>query len=310
MQSRRERSGSTAPSGAPEDAAKTPAALSFEEVATELYGLPLTEFTARRDERAREARAAGDRGLADQLKSLRRPTLAAWLANQLVRERPEEIQALLALGEGLREATAALEGEQLRELDRQQRQVLAAMVGQARAIAKGVGQRVSEDAARGVEDTLRAALADTDAGEALAGGRLTAALMPPAFGGLMGPELTLVSPGKNRPARAARSESDQRAARLKQARVEARAAAEEAERAEAARRAAEESADGASQEVRQADHRVEKLQAQLAEATEDQTAAKRAATAAREILEHADQVASAAQLRLARAEAEVESLDG
>ena len=53
------------------------------EVADELYALTPAEFTAARDERARQVRAAGQRDEAAAIKKLARPTASAWLVNQL-----------------------------------------------------------------------------------------------------------------------------------------------------------------------------------------------------------------------------------
>ena len=50
----------------------------LEATSDELYASAPTEFVARRDALAAEARAAGDRGLAAALKALRRPSVGAW----------------------------------------------------------------------------------------------------------------------------------------------------------------------------------------------------------------------------------------
>ena len=69
----------------------------------ELYGLAPTEFTAARNAKAAAARKAGLADVAAALKELRKPSVGAWLANLLVRERSKEIESLIALGDGLRE---------------------------------------------------------------------------------------------------------------------------------------------------------------------------------------------------------------
>src|SRR5690606_13878695 len=96
----------------------------------ELYGLPLDEFTAARDERAKELRADGERTAATAVRALRRPSTAAWAVNQLVRARREEVEQVLDLGAALREAQAALAGDELRALRKQQQQLVAAVVRQ------------------------------------------------------------------------------------------------------------------------------------------------------------------------------------
>jgi hypothetical protein len=153
-------------------------------VTDELYSLPPHEFTTTRGAREKEARAAGDRHLAAAIHLLAKPTTAAWLANQLVREHPDEIGRFLDLGVVLREATARLRGEQLRELDQQKRRLVHALMAQMRAVATAAGHQVTQNTAQGVADTLHAVLADEAAADQLRAGRLTATLhrtgFPPA----------------------------------------------------------------------------------------------------------------------------------
>ena len=67
---------------------------SLEQVADELYGLPPGEFTEARDALVKRLRADKERDLANQVKGLRRPTVAAWALNQLVRNRRKDVGAL------------------------------------------------------------------------------------------------------------------------------------------------------------------------------------------------------------------------
>src|SRR3954462_13818580 len=71
-----------------------------------LYQLPLTEFTAARDELVKRLRAEGERERAQEIKPLRKPTAAVWLVNQLARERPLDVQRLLKAGESLTKSQA------------------------------------------------------------------------------------------------------------------------------------------------------------------------------------------------------------
>nr|MBA3233934.1 hypothetical protein [Propionibacteriales bacterium] len=89
--------------------------MDLEAAVDELYAVLPDDFTAKRDELARQARDTGDKDSAADIKALRKPTVVAWLANQMAREHPEEIGGLLDLGTALREATATLSGPQLRE---------------------------------------------------------------------------------------------------------------------------------------------------------------------------------------------------
>src|ERR687883_513776 len=113
--------------------------------------------------------------------ALRRPSLAAWVVNALVRHRADEIEQLLALGEALRSAQEGLAGDQVRALGRQRQQVLAAVGRQARALARELGHPVSEDVGQEVEQTLGAAMADPEVAEAVRSGRLTS---PSSYAGL------------------------------------------------------------------------------------------------------------------------------
>ncbi|MDQ0938536.1 hypothetical protein [Streptomyces sp. V1I1] len=61
-------------------------------IADELYGLYPADFIAARNEHAAAARKAGDRKLAGDIQSLRRPTLSAWASNQLVRRQPDQVR--------------------------------------------------------------------------------------------------------------------------------------------------------------------------------------------------------------------------
>lgn len=160
-----------------------PSLVNFDNLASDLYGYVPSQFIAERTAAEKQARAQGDRELAARVHQLAKPTVVGWLANQLVRRHADEIGPLLDLGADLREATATLSREKLQELMRLQHQVIAGLIKQARTIARDADQRVSEHAMRGLEDTLRAALADESLGKQLLEGRLTGALEPVGFGG-------------------------------------------------------------------------------------------------------------------------------
>jgi hypothetical protein len=48
-----------------------------------LYQLPLDQFTSARDELAKRLRTDGQAEQAEQVKALRKPTVAVWLVNRL-----------------------------------------------------------------------------------------------------------------------------------------------------------------------------------------------------------------------------------
>jgi len=151
-------------------------ATNLAQVADELYGLAPTEFRTARDERARQARAAGDADLAEAIKRLRRPTVSAWLVNLLVREAPGQIRELLELGASLREAQQALAADRLRDLSGQRRQLITALSREAKRLAAEASQSLSAQVEHEVQDTLEAALADSSIADAVGSGRLTRGL--------------------------------------------------------------------------------------------------------------------------------------
>jgi hypothetical protein len=151
------------------------------EVADELYALSPAEFTAARDDRARQARASGKRDEAAAIKKLARPTASAWLVNQLARTAPDAIARLVVVGSALAEAQRNLVGERLRELSTERRQVINELLPRAREIASQAGQPASPGTMGEVRATLEAALADAGARAAVQSGRLTKAL---AYAGL------------------------------------------------------------------------------------------------------------------------------
>jgi hypothetical protein len=191
--------------------------------ADQLYAVEPGEFIATRDSLVREARDSGNRDLAAAITALHKPTAVAWLANQLARERSDQLADFLALGPPLREASETLSGPALRDLSRQRQQLVQALVQEARRVVAGrPGPRISEEVARGLEATLHAALADPDAAAAVESGRLSGGLSHSGFGaapasGSIGAKPAPASP-PSRPTKKA-SAAERRAA--KRAQIEA-----------------------------------------------------------------------------------------
>jgi hypothetical protein len=272
-----------------------------ESVSDELYGLPLDQFTSTRTVRERQASSAGDKELAAQIHRFVKPTLVAWLSNQLVRECAGEIRPLLELGAGLREATATSSGEQLRELSRQQRQLVHALVQQARRLASAAGRTVSSQTARGLEATLRAALADPDAAEALAAGRLTEEMQNSGLGSHSGQDLRPM-PSVERPATAsAVSVRDRRAIPEHRRKAEHDVAEAEvtADKAVTARQSTFDLLEAANQEVTTTAARVERARRELDEALLGHSGAVKDQRRARATFDRADLRARDAQRILA-----------
>ncbi|MFC9560446.1 transposase [Agromyces sp. NPDC056965] len=145
------------------------------EVATELYGLRPDEFTAARNARA-QAVAADDRALAARIRELRRPSPAAWLVNQLMRHRNDEVEAILELGAEAREAQGRFDAAELAELGRQRRRLVSALAHEAGDLADELGAAVRTPVLDEVAQTLQAAMSDAAAADAVRTGRLVRAL--------------------------------------------------------------------------------------------------------------------------------------
>ena len=276
--------------------------MNLEEVADELYALPIAEFTAARNDRAGAARAAGDRMLAERIKQLPRPSVVAWLVNQVARRHAEQVRPLLELGSELREATAALRGDELRALTKQRYRLVRALVALARSIAAEVGQPVSADTARSLERTFDAALADADAAAQLMAARLSTALTPQGFGAAEHAELAAVVPierarGGPAPARLQRAEEEVTAARV---------ALADAEHRQAACRVAAQAADI---ELTRLAGRLAELRAETARLSAEHTEALRAERRERGVAERAERAVTDARQRLRRAEARRDDLE-
>jgi len=144
-------------------------------IAAELYGLLPDEFTAARNERSRAARG-DDRDLAARIQDLKRPSPPAWLVNQLVRHRPDQLDAVLELGAELRAAQDDLDAAQLAQLAKQRRQLVSAVAHDAAELAEELGNPVRGPVLDAVAQTLQAAMSDVAAAAAVRSGRLVRGL--------------------------------------------------------------------------------------------------------------------------------------
>jgi len=208
-------------------------AINLDKEIDRLYGLPLDRFTDARDTRIKELRSGGEREAADHLKKARKPTAAAWVANQLARNERMNVRALLTAGDQLRAGQAELmrggKPDELRRAEESERRALTALVDAGRGLADG------DATLRKLESTLRAAAVDPEARELLERGRLTKELSPSGFG-LAGmpapPKRKSSSKPKPRPADERRKRELEKArSALEAAQKRARTADREAEKA-------------------------------------------------------------------------------
>ncbi|GAA4004799.1 hypothetical protein GCM10022384_59100 [Streptomyces marokkonensis] len=298
---------------------------SVESVLDQLYTAPPSDFVSRREELAGAARTAGRREDARRVHASRRPTLAAWAANLLRHSRPEESGRFLELGRALREAHRTLDADGLRELSAQRRNIVSALSRQAAQLAREAGHPLSQAARREVESTLRAVLADPDAAEQWAGGRLEGSLTPPSDfstgtapadpaprerptrsrsprpSGSTGAKDELAERRRERQEELTRAEqaAEKAARQLSDSRAEQADADTSLRRAEAEHDRAREEVSAAEQRLRQAHENLDRTERERREAGDRvRTAADALARAKREAQETARQVdRSAARVR-------------
>jgi regulator of replication initiation timing len=141
-------------------------------IADALYAGPADGFT---EERNLAARDCGDKELAAQVKKLKKPSVAAWAVNLLVRREGDQIDSVLELAESLRAAAEALDGDELRALTRQRRQLTTALASTARSLAREAGVRLTGPVVDQVEGMLNAAMLDPVAAQVVRAGRIVTA---------------------------------------------------------------------------------------------------------------------------------------
>ena len=296
--------------------------LDLDAVADELYGLRPEEFIPTRAARAAAARTAGDRALATEIGKLRRPSLSAWASNLLVRERRSEVEPLLRLGEGLRQAHQDLDGAQLRELSRQQRILIGELSRQAGQLAAQAGHVISDAARHEVESTLHAALADPEAAREWASGRLTKpfssatdfpAVAAPATARRTPPAPAVESRTRRPTARETKADDTkadkEHRRRLAQARKAADKAARELRAQEDATATATRQAFAARKHLDETQQRVTELTAELQHAKTEHQQARAAEQEARNEARTADRRLREARRRAEGAAGEVEGLE-
>ena len=151
------------------------------EIADGLYAQPAGAFTAARDA---AARTCEDKALAARVKKLRKPSVAAAAVNLLVRRESERIDEVLALAAALREAAEAMDGDELRALTRQRRQLTHALASSARALARAEGATLTSVTTEQVEQMLNAAMLDPVAADVLRTGLVVTAFSATGVGSL------------------------------------------------------------------------------------------------------------------------------
>ena len=242
---------------------------SLDEMLDQLYAADPSDFVALRKQLQGELRGAGMKPEAALLGRARRPSTAMWAVNQLVRRRPELIEALLARSDDLRAAQSRPSGDPdaMREAIRAHR---AAVAEAADGAVDVLGSRVNEGFREEILSILRAASSQPELARALRAGRLVRSEdVTLGF-----PDVGDVAPGPSAPSgrRAEQTRTDATAAQAKrEAEQRARLDRDQAIQDEA-------TADAA---VAAAQRRVDELGEQLASARDELREARSRARNAR-----------------------------
>jgi uncharacterized coiled-coil DUF342 family protein len=270
-------------------------------IAQDLYGRPLSAFIAARKQAADEA---GSKELAKQVKALRKPSAAAWAVNALARDRAELVEEVVELGEQLRDAQSDSDGSRTRLLDRARRDLTRQALDEASELSKASGGTLSAQAAAGVEETLRAAMTDPEAANAVQDGLLVATFAANPFEPVDLTDVVAIPPEGARPR--AKKPSKQGPTQLERKRIEAAEA-----KVEKARRKARTAAEQLESLVEERDE----VEEELAELRKKAKAIAREISETEQALDRADAAADkaeaaerAAQEALEDAEAELDRL--
>lgn len=156
--------------------------LTLERAVDELYGAPLPDFVTTRTRLAARAKEQGASGLAREIPALRKPTVVAWLLNQVTRREPEALELVQHVGHRMRVATAAGDTEALRGLRGEREAAIIGLVAAVADVAEDDGRSLSAGAEDEVRSTVVAALASEQSSDALASGALLRALSYAGFG--------------------------------------------------------------------------------------------------------------------------------
>jgi hypothetical protein len=144
----------------------------YDDAVRELYQTPVARFVAERKRLAGELRAAGDVAGATALAKLPRPTISAWVVNQLYWHARDAFDKLLATAERLRGGELAASTAH--------RDALANLRGRAASMLKDAGHAPTEATLRRVTSTL-SALSAVGSFEPDPPGALAADRDPPGF---------------------------------------------------------------------------------------------------------------------------------
>jgi hypothetical protein len=257
----------------------------------DLYGLPLDRFVPERTALVKALRRDGQADQAKEVAALRKPSVAAWAVNQLVRTQAREIAALFAAGDDLVQAQSDLLAGQgdagaLREAVTRERETVKVLVELSRGLLSSAGHELTPATLERVSQSLHAAALDDEARAEVNHGCLVRELRHTGLGA-SGLEAQSAPPSRGRSKAAQPGPStSKRSSAAPSAVADKRAKRELAERRKAARQAqtsARRATERAEGELQAAQTRRDQAAAALQEAEDAlSTAREQAEKAARE----------------------------
>lgn len=139
-----------------------------------LYVAPRDQFVHERNALARQLRTSGDRAAAAEVAALRKPTLVAWVVNQLAHTQRRDVDLLLDAGKRIIDAQqASITSGGRAELDTARNSLREAVNTFTGSAATILGTNPPQTTLTRVAVTLRSAATDPRGRELLARGQLT-----------------------------------------------------------------------------------------------------------------------------------------
>jgi hypothetical protein len=232
-----------------------------------LYQLPLSDFTGARNTLA--ARVRGEQGAeaAAAIKSLAKPSIPAWVVNQLYWRDRKDFERLTKAGDHLRLSQQQRlaghgDADDLRQSIASRQEAINALVARAREVMRSGGLTLSSDMVRRVSTTIESLSAYGTSDAAPRAGRLVEEVAPPGLealaalipaGGIIG---SLAPPPAKAPAKGAKADL-----RVVEKKAADKGASEKAARAKAVLAEAESAVDTARDAARHATTAQEKAEA-------------------------------------------------
>jgi len=246
----------------------------YEDAVQELYQVPISQFVAERKRLAESLKSAGDAKGAKALLARHRPTISAWVVNQLYWHARDAFDELLATAEQLRSGELAASAAH--------RDAIAKLRKRAASLLEDAGHGATESTLRRVTTTL-SAIAAAGGFEPDPPGALAADRDPPGFEavGIPSEPVERREPAKPKPAGAdgkaalakarkeKQDEEEREAEQRREEMAEKKRAEEERRRITAERHRVEAALRNARADVEARERAVKALEKKLEEANED-----------------------------------------